>query len=321
MHLALRFVFFSAAALLPLQAFAQQPDARAKEEAQKLYEDGAKDMEADVYSRACPKFEAAWKILPEHIRTGVTLAECYDKWGKPASALGVLERVVPLAKARGDQAKLAEVEGAIADLNTRVPRLTIRVSETLATTPGFAITRNGTPLPAASWGTPVALDPGDYELEATAVNQLPWKTTVKLDVGDVKIVEITTGWRAPKGAGVPPPGPNRLRTAGFVGVALGGVGLGAWGVLGGLAISKNSEANGHCAPNNLCDETGFNRRKEAIALGHGATVGLIAGGVFLAAGVTLVVVSRPSKSAAKREAASSTNVWVSPSGVGIRTSW
>ncbi len=89
------------------EVFAQTPDARAKIEAQKLYEDGAKDMEAEAYSRACPKFEAAFKILPDHIRTGVTLAECLDKWGKPASALSVLEKVLPLAKARNDKAKTA----------------------------------------------------------------------------------------------------------------------------------------------------------------------------------------------------------------------
>ncbi|MBK9263810.1 MAG: hypothetical protein IPM54_28905 [Polyangiaceae bacterium] len=304
------------ATLLPVSAFAQQPDAQAKAEAQKLYEDGAKDMEVDAYARACPKFEAAFKILPDHIRTGLTLAECWDKFGRPATALGVLERVAPLAKARGDNDKMAEIDGLIADLNKRVPKLTIRVPDALSKLPGFAITRNGTPLPAASWGTEVPLDPGEYEVEASAVDKPSWKTMVKLETGNAKTVEITPGWEIPKTDAPPPPPPpsTGLRTAGFVGLGLGALGLGAWGVLGGLAISRNSSANGHCTPDNICDDIGFNDRREAITLGHGATVGLIAGGIFAAAGVTLVVLSPSSKS-------KSTSLWVNPSGMGVRMTW
>jgi hypothetical protein len=300
-------------------ATAQKPDARSRADAQKLYEDGAKDMEADDYAHACPKFEAAWKILPDHIRTGVTLAECMDKWGKPASALSVLERVAPLAKARGDKAKIAEVEASIADLEKRVPRLTVRVSESLSKTPGLAILRDGTPLPAASWGTPVPLDPGEHEIEASAVDKPTWKTTVRLDLGKLQTVDINSGWPAPNvDKPFVPPSNTGLRTAGLVGIGLGAVGLATWGVLGGLAISKNNASKAHCNPNNICDDEGFVMRENAVAFGHGASAGLIAGGIFLAAGVTLVVLSAGGKKEMKRDAAS---LWISPSGMGLRGTW
>lgn len=314
--------------LVPGLALAQQPDARAKAEAQKLYEDGAKDMEAEAYARACPKIEAAFKILPEHIRTGLTLADCWDKLSRPATALGVLESVAPLAKARGDKAKIAEIADLIANLNERVPKLTIRVPGDLATTPGLAITRNGMPLPAASWGTAVSLDPGEYEIEASAVDKPSWKKTVKLEARSAKTVDIDPGWTVPDSVVVPgprlespPPAPSAApRIAGFVGIGLGAVGLGAWGLLGGLAISRNASADGHCGTDNLCNKVGFDNRSEAITLGHGATVGLIAGGVFAAVGVTLVLVS-PRPKPAQRNASTETNVWVSPAGIGLRTTW
>lgn len=311
---------------MPTFAMAQPPDARARAEAQKLYEDGAKDLEADDYARACPKFEAAWKILPDHIRTGVTLADCLDKWGKPASALSVLERVAPLAKARGDKAKMAEIEASMVDLDKRVPRLTVRVSESLSKTPGLAILRGGTPLPPASWGSPMPLDPGEYEIEATAVDKPTWKTKVRLGVGKAQTVDINPGWPEPK-IEKPivirlPPQNTGLRTAGLIGIGLGAAGIATWGILGGLAISKNNASKAHCNSANVCDDQGFAVREDAIAFGHGASAGLIAGGVFLATGVTLVVISAGGKKETKRDAAlPRTNVWVGPSGVGIRGDW
>lgn len=315
---------FVGALSMPAEVFAQAPDARAKAEAQKLYEDGAKDMEADAYSRACPKFEAAFKILPDHIRTGVTLAECLDKLGKPANALSVLETVALLAKARGDSKKLVEVEAIMADVDKRAPKLTIRIPEGIAMTPGFVVSRNGVPIPRATWETPVPLDPGEYELEASAVDKPTWKTTVRLTMGKEQMVDVTPGWEKAKidNAVPPPTWPNRVRVVGIVGIGLGAVGLGTWGVLGGLAISRNNASNEHCSVDNFCDEEGFNRRNEAIGLGHGATAGLIAGGVFLATGVSLVVIAAAGKKETKRDAAwAVTDVSVGPSGVGVRGVW
>lgn len=308
----------------PGVTMAQVPDARARAEAQKLYEDGAKDLEADDYARACPKFEAAWKILPDHIRTGVTLADCLDKWGKPASALRVLEKMAPLAQARGDEAKTAEIQATIADLDKRVPRMTVRVSESLARRPGLSILRGETPLPPASWGTPEALDPGEYEVVVSAIDQPTWTTKIRLDMGKAASVEVEPGWPeivvTPVGP-LPPPFPSaQLRAAGFVGIGLGALGLGAWGVLGGLAISKDGAADAHCNEKNMCDREGVKLRNNAISLGNGASVGLVAGSVLATAGVALVVISVAGKKKSNAESPKA-SLWVGPSGAGVRGQW
>ncbi len=307
--------------------FAKGPDARAKAEAQKLYEDGAKDLEADDYARACPKFEAAWKILPEHIRTGLTLADCFDKWGKPASALEVLEKVTPLAKAGGDQAKVAEIAASMVELDKRVPRLTLRVEQDIATMPGFALTRGGIPVPSAAWGTPMPMDPGEYEIEATAVERATWKKTVRLVAGHSETLEVTPNWEKPKVKTVVVLAPmpvwaQRVRMAGMVGIGLGAAGLGAWGVLGGVAISKNKASLAHCSKANLCDGEGFEQRKDAISFGHGATAGLIAGGVLATTGIAFVIIAASARKPAKREAGFvTTNLMIGPAALGLRGTW
>lgn len=303
---------------------AQQVDARSKAEAQKLYEDGANDLENDDYAHACPKFEAAWKILPDHIRTGLTLADCLDKWGKPASAHDVLEKVAFVAKKKGDTQKLAELQATMADLDKRVPRLTIRVPNDVATMPGFALTRSGVPLPAATWGKPVPLDPGEYEIEATAVDRPAWTKSVKLAIQASAEVDVVPGWEKPKPKVivVSATWPARMRMAGIVSLGVGAVGLGAWGILGGLAIAKNNEANGNCAPDNTCDKEGIVQRNQAKEYADRATIGLVAGSVLAAAGASLVIVSFVGNKDSKRKASGvGLNAWVGPMGAGVRGVW
>jgi hypothetical protein len=180
-------------------------------------------------------------------------------------------------------------------------------------------------LPPAAWGTPAPLDPGEYEIEVSAVDKPIWKTTVQLEVGDPKTVDVTPGWKEPdvleKTLPPPPRAGNGLRTVGFVGIGLGAVGLATWGVLGGLAISKNKASMAHCSAKSVCDPEGVGRRNEAISLGHGASVGLITGGLLAATGVTLVVVSASGKNEKRVTGMVQTNLFVGPSGVSIHGTW
>jgi Tetratricopeptide repeat len=305
---------------------AQVPDAKARAEAQKLYEDGAKDMEAEAYSRACPKFEAAFKILPDHIRTGLTLAECLDKLGQPAGALKVLEAVKALAEAKGDTKKLAEIETIMADVDSRVPRLTLSIPNDIATMPGFAVTRDAIPVPRGLWGTAIPLESGKHEIEATAVDRPTWQKEVELRVGDRVTTVVEPIWEKPKPTVIVVPGqegPNRLRVAGIVGIGLGAAGLVTWGILGGIALAKHNAAQGHCNAQNMCDAAGFTQRTDAISLGNGATVALVAGGLFTAAGVSLVLIARSGKKGAPNGVVepAQTRVWIGPAGIGLRGTW
>ncbi|MBK9266720.1 MAG: hypothetical protein IPM54_43910 [Polyangiaceae bacterium] len=302
---------------LPSASWAQS-GAAAANEAAKLYQDAAKDMEKGQFSPACPKLEAARKILPEHVRTAMTLALCYEKIDKPADALELLEATKPLAVDQKSTDKVNEIEGRIKELKTRVPKLVVVVPDGIAATPGMSIARNGVPIVASKWGTELAVNPGSYEIEVTALNKEPWKTSATAKVGATERVEIAPPWQSePADAPVEPRTPmSGLRIAGFAGIGLGAVGMGIGAVLGGLALSKNAESkDGHCNASNVCDDVGKELRRDAITFGNGSTAAFVVGGVLATAGVVLVVMGKP------KEAGAQTSVWVGPSSVGLRGQW
>jgi len=94
----------------------------------------------------------------------------------------------------------------------------------------------------------------------------------------------------------PPPEPTTPSGGGFftqqnigIGVAaLGvvGVGIGTYFVL--RSNSKENTASAHC-PNNICDPTGFDANDAALSAKKAATWSYIAGGVFMAGGVVLIL--------------------------------
>jgi hypothetical protein len=333
MNLRIQFFVFALVFGFSLRAaHAEETDA-ATQEAAKLYKDAAKDMELREYSRACPKLEAARKIVPGHVRTAMSLAECYDKLGQPATALEVFKTARSIASAQGKADKVAEIDAKVEAIRPRVPHLTIIVPKGIASLPGLSLVRNDVPIPVSQWGAAVPINPGKYVIEVTALDKAPWKAPVEIEIGKDATVEVSPPWNEPAKTGANPQDGNRsqdtgstssgrsgLRTAGFVGIGLGAVGLGVGAVLGGLAVSKNNESDdGHCKPDNHCDQIGFDLRTEGRTLGNASTAAFVLGGVFVAAGVISVVVSGKSKEASGN--APQASFWVGPSGLGVRGRW
>jgi hypothetical protein len=340
-------IFASALMIVPAVVHADESDA-AKQEAKKLYTDAAQDMAQNAFGRACPKLEAALKILPGHIRTAMSLAECFDKWGRPASALEVFEATRPLAVSKGDSQKVAEIDSRMADVNTRVSRIQLIVPDDIIRLPGLAILRSGVPVVAANWGKPMPVNPGTYEIEISALDKPSWKTSVDVKPGQRIDVPLTPTWSSagrpvpddtapvvkpemikPKVADVspqqtetPPMQPSSgRRIAGFVGIGIGVVGLGIGAGMGGAAISKNNASNdGPCdAETDKCNQVGYDLRIAAQNLGNASTGLLIAGGLLLATGVTLVVLA-PTHTKRKEDGTHAT-VWIGPGRVGLRGQW
>lgn len=313
-----------------------QPTDAAKQEAQRLYQDAAKAMDARDYAQACAKLEVARKILPEHIRTAISLAECYDKLGAPATALKTFQEARALANAEKNTEKQTEIDTKMAALEPRVPHLTISVPKDIASLTGIWITCNSAPIPATQWGNAIAFNPGTYQIEVRAIDKAPWRTSAEVQIGKDSTVEIKPPWNTPPTApaadqNVPrpeptisiaetPPAPSSpLRTVGIVGISLGVVGMGAGAILGGMALSKNNASDdGHCKANNVCDQIGFDLRTEARSLGNGSTAALVVGGVLLAGGVVLVVVGGKNKESRDK---GQTSVWMGPTSVGVRGRW
>jgi hypothetical protein len=96
-----------------------------------------------------------------------------------------------------------------------------------------------------------------------------------------------------------------LRTAGYVTAGVGVAALGTGAILGILAKGKDSGARDQCvngATGLLCPERAQAQFDSAKSLGSAATLLLIGGGVFAAAGVGMIIWGGPSKSEEPRQA-------------------
>lgn len=329
----LPFWYVAAAPLLSASIAHAAPPSVDKDLARKLYQLAAADMEREAYEQACPQFEAALQLDPEHIRTAMTLGTCEDRWGKLLRAMRRFEYARSLAVAQSVPNKLAEIDQLIADLSTRLPKLRIIVPEHIIASSGLIIVRNGMTVAPADFGQAVPIDPGMYEIAATTTEHVAWKA--KVDIKEGQTAEITVG--AAQAATYRPNSPedatrardlgrsssargSTARTVGISGIGIGAAGIIAGGILGSLAIVKNRASDdGHCNASDECNPTGTRLRLEAQRYGNASTILFAAGGAVLTTGIILVATS-PS-TAREKQPLVQTSFWIGPAGIGLRGRW
>jgi hypothetical protein len=305
--------FFSS---LPGQA-APSPEDKAL--AKTLYQQASDDMERGNYARACPQFEAALQLDPEHIRTAMTLGMCEDHWGKLVKAQSRYAHARDLADAQNASDKIKEIDALMTNLKERIPKLRLIVPEQVAELDSVRITRNDKVVDKDFWGREIAVDPGLHVIQASAAGGASWKQEVQVKVRQtisVKIgLSIENDSRAKDSA--TPVGP--YRKLGFAGLGVGAAGIVAGSIFGGLAISKNSASDdGHCNVNNRCDLVGTALRRDAQTFGNTSTAFFIVGGVLLTGGIVLIA-SSPSSN--KQGAAQETAIRVGLGHVQLEKAW
>lgn len=330
----LRMLALCASLAWPMDAYAQTSNPEVEAAADALYDEAVEDYLAKNYAAACKKFADVLE-LSDTPGTRIQLAACYDKLGKLASAWSELRYAEDLASRLKDAERARKAEERRKALEPRLPKVTVDVPADAAAVPGLSITRNGVPVLSMQWGKPVPVDLGVHQIEVTAPGMRPWTKGVELRAEGESVVvtvEPPAPIERPRDGGKaeppppPPPPPPRpsstLRIAAFAGMGLGTAGLGVGAVLGGMALSRNSESDKYCDARDHCNRTGYDLRKGAIALGNGSTAALVVGGVLLAGGVTLFVLSPSALKAKEGEKdgfKAALQVW--PAGGGIRGTW
>ncbi|MEM1033276.1 MAG: hypothetical protein AAGN82_23265 [Myxococcota bacterium] len=286
-------------------ASAQDADMTA---AVRLFQQGRALFDEGDYAGSCQKFQASQEIDPA-VGTLLFLGDCNEKQGKMASAHAAFSSALALARERNDErAKIADVRAtALAPI---LPRLKIAVATAVD---GLRVRRNGVEVPAEAWGKALALDAGEYTVEATAPGYAPFSRTVTLEDGEepigVEVPElqpISSGtdprdaaFRYPDGADEGPPLPWLAISGGVVTAA--GVAAVTAGIVFG--VRAQSDADAAEAPDTtgdtpcreaidglrVCDEGGRAFVDDARSQGNLATGLLVAGGVATAAGVTMLI--------------------------------
>lgn len=316
-----------AASVVVAPGAARAVDPVDKAAAEALFAQGKQLVEAGDIAGAIAKFEASQKLDPG-IGTLLYLADAYERAGRTASAWATFLEAAAAAKAAGqsDREQIARTRAAM--LKPRLYQLTIALGAG-AGVPGLEVRRDGNPIRPEVLGTPVPVDPGRYTIEASAPGKKPWSQTVDVpasagqgtvtvpalaDDGTVRSMDAA-GSAAVTSAPAPVPASSPAdsaadgsssgdsqRTAGIVIGAVGLVGLGIGGVLAGLAVSKDGEADEHCEGTRCRDQEGEDLSRTARGLGNGASVAMVVGGAALAAGIIVFLTAPSARSALDRAA-------------------
>jgi hypothetical protein len=286
----------------PSATSAEEPSADAIAAAQGLFVEGKHLVSERRYDEGCTKLEHSYRLDPA-VGTQINLADCYEKSGKIAKAWFAFHEAVVAAEhtRRADWADQARQRAA--SLEARVPRLTIVVDEPLSNP---QVSRDGTPIRPSTYGSPVPIDPGSYEIAATAAHRRGWITHVSVEVSEHVVLHIpalvedpSIGARgmeprntATAVAPAPPTRDGARSVQRAVSLTLGAVAIGVGGVgtfTGLSAIANNNSAANRCPTSPRCTDV------QAIRLTDDAqrdatisTVSFVAGGVLLAAATTLL---------------------------------
>ncbi|WP_437307442.1 hypothetical protein [Sorangium sp. So ce388] len=309
-------VLASAALLAPASAAAQ--GAGDPTLAQTLFEEGRRLMEAKSYAEACPKLAESQRLRPG-TGTLLNLALCNEALGRTATAWGQFKEALFASKKEGNAAREAFAQEHINALEPRLSKLQLNAEST----PGLLIRVDGHDIPAAALGTPIPIDPGSHEVEATASGYNVWSTTVQVgENADLKTIAIPKLQPAPAAAataGAPGPaaggggvgdgggsagGGGGLRTAGFVIGGAGAAVLGVGAVFGILAAGQASDAEDDptLCPAKQCSPRGREEIDAAETKALVSTIGIGVGVAALGAGAILVLTSGPSTTEGARAA-------------------
>jgi hypothetical protein len=305
--------------LAPLPAFAQADENRAA--ARDLASEGADAFDQGRYQDAIDRFSRAESLMhaTPHL---LFLARAHAKLKQYVRAreayMKIINEALPPNATQGTKEAQSNAQSEISHVESKIGRLTIQV-QGKEQAKDLVVQVNGVPVPAVLVGAPQPMDPGDHQVTAVATGLRAGPQSVTLGEGERKEVVLTlasdpnTAAPAP-GAGAPPPltpppgdgpptdsgsggGSSGMRIGSYVAFGVGAVGLGLGTVFLLQSSSKRSEADDICGGGgDTCDDT--SRQDEVDALDSDANsagtigvIGLVAGGVGIATGVTLLVLS------------------------------
>ena len=294
---------YLALTLVPAAASAQgegpSEDARAR--GKQLFDSALADVKREDYKSACPKFRASFDVDPK-ASTLLNLGTCYERNGQTASAWGAFSNAVVAARKAGKEEWAAQAEERVKALEPRLVRLVVVVPAE-ARTEGLTILRDASTLSESEWGLPMAVDPGEHTIRASAPGHVTWSTKVAVAEGSPpaplrvpKLVEEKRAVVIGPGVAAQPKfwTPSRIGGASLAGVGLVGVGIGA--ALAVVAKSKYDGASALCPSPKCGNASAVADSESAFDLATGATVATVIGAVAGVVGVGLFLWAPDKKS-------------------------
>ena len=213
--------------------------------AQAVFEDGLAKFERGEFAAACPLLQRAVQISSTPALGGMlTLAECYEKTGRPASAWGLYKKVAALANADGKTDRADKARKAAERLEPTLPRVKFVRKGAGEAPAGLSVKYGDEVVPADLWDVALPVDPGtlrftfeaDGRSSTTRSAEVPKGASVtEVPVPDLEPASRDTS-RAPPPTLVSTPPPleipegasgqkGGLGAPGIAGIVVGAVGI------------------------------------------------------------------------------------------------
>ncbi len=318
-----------AALLVASPAAAQEPRpaaAPAGAEADREAAGQLADSGVDLYGRGQYK-EAAELLALADARAHspailVFRGKALDKLGKLLEAKRQLEAIVQeeLAADASPAFRAAQLEASqlLEALKPRIPTLELDAE-------GFvSVTLDGAALDVGALEAPLPIDPGAHELVATpsaAAGASAGAAEKKsFNAAEGEQVRVTLG---AANTGASGGGTSKWLAPGLA-FGIGGAGLVAAAVTGGLFVGKATDLKDQCGSDNVCDPSLAGEVDSAMTLGDVSTTLFVVGGVGCGVGVTLALLANSGDSGsdtgdapgdAPASALSTTRLHFAPNGI------
>ena len=309
-----------------------EPSPTEKAAAEALFQKGVELMAAGKTADACAKFSGSNEIDPA-LGTMLRLADCYERIDKTASAWALFQQAAATAQSQGQGERVRIANERAKSVEQRLSRLELGVDPEIKSIKA-ELTLNGVVIPSGTWDAALPVDPGQVTVEAHAEGYEPFKTTLTVAPGPVTVRVTVPALRAAPtvnsaepaagaATAAPAPAPEpRSNTGKVVGFTLGGIGvasLAAGGIFAYLANDKNNASLEYCRKGepNSCTAEGVELRNDAQKFATFATIGSIAGGVLLATGITVLVISPSQREASASVDSFRARAMVTPGGLRV----
>jgi hypothetical protein len=271
-------------------------------------------MEAGKFELACPGFKRAYQEDPR-ASTIFYLAECYEKWGRIATAaahyddyLAAYDKISP--SEQRDEREREELASARQQaLNKKIPKIVLRIPfDAPASTKVLRRPLDGGPAIAVAIGVPLPIDPGEHVLTTEIPGRPPGLTKFTIKAGEQRDITVempaasdtssvkndpifTKAVKMPKLN----PGTPKRRI-----VAYSLVGVGAATIIGGVVTGavtwgQKDTIDKGCKPDEprTCNEGAVAAKETAKVSGLASTILFPVGAVAAAIGVVLYVTEPP----------------------------
>jgi tetratricopeptide (TPR) repeat protein len=267
-------------------------------QAEQKFREGRAALDKGLFREALQLFEESVQLKPSPA-TLLNLGNCHVQLGELTKALAAFQAAQEEAQRWQGASELRdswtqEASSHIESLSQSIPELRLIASPT----PGVSVQINRNPI--ATFDLPLRLDPGRYQLEATAPNKQAFAREIVLTQGQKLEVAVPPLQDLPAAVPPlpPPPAQEVARSSGFnvlPWALMGGGGVLVAGSLipGLMAKSKADDLKRACPSMRDCDPALHDDRDSAATLSLLSDVMWVTGLVTAGVGVTILILDQP----------------------------